>query len=123
MDENIYPHIIATGLENDKISHFYIAVENQLVSVCHITRIRVFFIANISSLTIKLDVFFFQVPSEWTFSQVFDVFFKIHMVFDITFEKNISPTMIFIGHYFYGLYTKEFKPTVTMKNLRDRFPE
>lgn len=40
------------------------------------------------------------------------------MVSDIDFEVNIAPAMVFIGHYLYGLKTKEFKPTTRISNLQ-----
>lgn len=39
------------------------------------------------------------------------------MTFDIEFDLNVAPAMTFIGYYFYGFRTKEFKTTLGMRNL------
>lgn len=43
------------------------------------------------------------------------------MIFEIEFEVNIAPTMIFMGRYLFGFKTKDFNPTMGMKNLIEKF--
>lgn len=62
-----------------------------------------------------------QVPHEWGFMKTLDLFFKIHMTFNIAFEKCIAPAMNFIGHYIYGLDLKEFRPTIRIRNFVEKF--
>lgn len=58
-----------------------------------------------------------QVPVDWNIVQVVDLFFKVHLIFDIKFEVNINPTMVFFGRFVYGFKSAAFKPSLTMTNL------
>lgn len=46
---------------------------------------------------------FFQVPSEFSFIQVIDLFFKLHKVFNLDFDKSIMQLMLFFGYFVYGM--------------------
>lgn len=63
----------------------------------------------------------FQIPMDWSFTQVVDIFFKIHFVFKIEFDENIKNMMFFFKRFFYGLIIeKKKKPTTRMRDLFDR---
>lgn len=47
--------------------------------------------------------FVFQVPIEFSFSQVFDLFFKIHHVFNVHYEDNLKNMMNFLQHFIYQI--------------------
>lgn len=63
------------------------------------------------------QIVYSQVPSDWTFQQTVDLFFKVHSVFDIKFEVNINPTMTFLARYLYGFKGSIYKTTLTMNNF------
>lgn len=60
-------------------------------------------------------------PIGWDFLQVIDLFFKIHMVFNIKFEINIAPAMKFLGHFMYEMGTDEFKQTLRVSDFYSKF--
>lgn len=112
MDKNIYPHIIAVGSSHSDISHFYVAVENHLIDVS-VWDIPILLELNLNYL------YFSQVSgsADWKITQIIDLFFKVHLIFDLKFEININPTMTFFARFLYGFKGNAFKPTLTMNNL------
>lgn len=44
LDKNVYPHIIACGPSVEGITHFFIAIENHLISVSFLAWFCVFYL-------------------------------------------------------------------------------
>lgn len=64
-----------------------------------------------------MNSFLLQLPYEWTFSQVFDFFFKAHKIFGLKFDPHIENAMIFLQSYVYKLNDGQKKPNQQMKEL------
>lgn len=121
LDKNVYPHIVAIGPSKKGISHFYIAIENHLIDVSLLLTISTNKIKFDKSQVIESCIFVcLQVPSQWDFNQIVDLFFKVHMVFDIKFEINIKPTMTFLAAFLYKFEGSAFKPTLSMTNWNNK---
>lgn len=56
-------------------------------------------------------------PSDWSFHQVFDFYFKAHKIFNLKFDAALENSMIFIQTYFYHITDGSKKPTQAMKEL------
>lgn len=62
----------------------------------------------------------FQVPSEYTAVQTFELFFKAHKVFGLEYEANIAPMMKICEHFFYKLPVKKFNPSLKMTDIYNK---
>lgn len=45
----------------------------------------------------------FQVPTDFDFVAVMDLFFKLHHVFNLHYHPNLKNFMIFIEHFIYDI--------------------
>lgn len=57
-----------------------------------------------------------QVPSTDMIS-IFDIFFKVHFVFNIEFEPNLVPAMNFLQYYVYKMPIYGYKPSNRMIDI------
>lgn len=58
---------------------------------------------------------------EWSFDQVFDLFFKTHAVFHEKFDANIANMMLFFKHFFYEMRDdKKTEPTTRMRDVFEK---
>lgn len=80
------PYIIAFGPSPKEIQLYFIVVDGNLINV----------------------------PAEFTFIDAFDLFFKLHHVFNLGFDYALKPMMSFIQHYLYKIVQPDFKPTTHM---------
>lgn len=58
--------------------------------------------------------FFSQVPPDFTFVQVVDMFIKIHKIFNFKYNSKIKQFMLFLEHYL--LKVKESFQHITPRN-------
>lgn len=65
--------------------------------------------------------YFFQVPDDFDAAQTFDLFFKVHKVFNLDFDPNIKPMMQFIEHSIFGIKIARFRESLQMKALKAEF--
>lgn len=63
---------------------------------------------------------FLQLPDDFSFEQVIDVFFKMHYVFEIKFDERLENTMYFLKNFTYKMNDRIRKPTTKMIELHDR---
>lgn len=122
--ENLYPYIIAYGPTKNCIESYYIDVEHHLIKVRHSPR------SNYNSITFEKCILIiltnaenicdFQMPNGYTIVQTFDVFFKVHKIFDLNFDKNIINAMHFIEHYLYKMIDKDVSITTRMQDIYNR---
>lgn len=59
----------------------------------------------------------FQVPDTFTTAEIFDLFWKVHKVFNLDFDPNLKPMMKFIQHFIFCIETKRCNVTPRMKDL------
>lgn len=52
-----------------------------------------------------------QVPPKTDFISAFDLFYKVHSVFNLPFSDDFKQLMIFFDHYVYRVCNKKNKPT------------
>lgn len=57
----------------------------------------------------------FQLPITCNFLKAFDLFFKLHKIFDLKFEPNISNVMRFVEYFIYKIQTEQ--PTDRMLEI------
>lgn len=62
---------------------------------------------------------FFQIPDHFNINQVYDLWFKIHHIFNINFDKQLVNAMLFIQHFVYGMKGPK-KPTTKMEDVFNR---
>lgn len=123
--ENLFPYIIAYGPKKNSIESYYIDVEQHLIKVRHNPRSNY-----IAILLQKIIIFIVltdaenicdsQMPNGYTILQTFDVFFKVHKIFDLNFDKNIINAMHFIEHYLYKMIDKNVSITTRMQDIHNR---
>lgn len=66
------------------------------------------------------SIIYLQVPDEFGFHQVIDLYFKLHHLFEIKFDDRLKNTFDFIQHYLYKLNHGACKPTTKMIELHHR---
>lgn len=109
---NKHPHIIALGISPKEIIHYYIAIEGELIDV----RAYLVYHSRVFGFVESNRFFKFQLPREYGFADVVDVFFKVHYVFSTEFEPNLTPLMSFLRHYLYKMLDRR-QPTNKMKEI------
>lgn len=68
-------------------------------------------------------LFSMQVPAEYSFIGVVDIFFKIHKVFNLHFDKAVHQLMLFIEYFIFGIATAyDGMTTNTKKYGKQIFP-
>lgn len=61
--------------------------------------------------------FFLQIPETYDIISVIDLFYKLHFVFDVDFEPNVSPMMVFLQRFVYNMIDRNRTPTNRMKEF------
>lgn len=56
-------------------------------------------------------------PSDFSFIQTVDFYFKAHMIFNLNFDPTIENIMIFLQVFIYKMEDSQKKPTHVMKEL------
>lgn len=111
---NSSPYIIAYGASPKEIIKYYIAVEQHLMDVSIYTFL--FYMAGFNY------IYMLQVPSQFDFSQVLDLFYKVHTVFHTNYDPQLENMFYYIEHYIYGVeHSKE--PSLKMIELYNYFFE
>lgn len=59
-------------------------------------------------------------PEGFDIVSTFDVFFKIHKIFNLHFEPNIKNAMNFAQHFLYGFKERGLKMTTRMEDIFNR---
>lgn len=112
--DNDHPYIIAYGPSRDNISCFYVEVEKHLIPVSSASG----YWDNLTSNKLfKFIRFYFQLPRECSWAEVFDFFFKIHKIFHLKYDTAIMNVMNFVQTFIYKVEDGQKKPTVQMKLL------
>lgn len=123
------PYIVAIGETKANIIRFYIEVERHFIPVSKglsesTDSFHTYWIKfhSIRFVWFCFTYFYqsFQLPDSFDFARAIDVFFKIHKIFDMNFDKNISNAMYFIQHYLYDINDSEKKPTPRMEDVYNR---
>lgn len=52
--------------------------------------------------------------------QTFDIFFKLHKVFNLNFDRNIANALNFVQHYLYNFDEQGVKMTPRMEDVYNR---
>jgi hypothetical protein len=94
-EHNNFPHIIVSGQSMENITHYYIAVEKEIINVA----------------------------TDFTAIMTLDLFIKLHMTFDLKFEPSISAMITFCLYYFYKLRVFDDKPLNPTTRMRDIYAE
>lgn len=100
------PYIIAIASQLENQLKFYIEVKKKLLCVSTFT------ITFLNYLTkFQMIDFHLQVPVGKTFLDVLNLFYKVHKVFNLKFNKNFSAVMNFIDFYIFDVKeTQRFIP-------------
>lgn len=63
-----------------------------------------------------------QIPPSYDIVHTFDIFFKIHHIFDLNFDKNIVNAVHFIQHFIYNMTDINIygKPSTRMEDVWNR---
>lgn len=72
--DNVDPFIVATGRSRASIEQYSIVVDGCVIDV----------------------------PREWNFVDVFDLFFKVHFVFDVQYNSNLRTFLRFFEKFAYN---------------------
>lgn len=59
-------------------------------------------------------------PQGFDIGLTFDVFFKLHKIFNLNFEPNIKNAMNFVQHFVYGFKERGVKMTTRMEDVHNR---
>lgn len=116
LKKNVYPYIIAVGDDKEKITNYYIDIENHLIPV-------IFFSSNLYKIKNKLRImnYVLQVPSDFNFLKAFDMFFKCHKVFHIEYSPSFVRLMHFIDYFIFETKNnKEIDLTITMRKIAEK---
>lgn len=65
-------------------------------------------------------LFTFQVPLQYNFIQVMDLFFKVHKIFDLDFNKSIKPMMVFLEYFIYKIRETGHYLTPRIREVADK---
>lgn len=87
--KNDYPFIVACGNKEDNITRYIIAIDNQPM----------------------------YVPTEFSFEQTVDLFFKMHYVLSLEFDPRMGNVFLFMEHYIYKMEGGEKTPYTSMIEL------
>lgn len=117
--KNTQPFIVACGETQDEIKSYIIYVDNDPIYVSCNIYCKIIFIIYESHIIINLFIYL-QVPDEFAFQQVIDLYFKLHHVFEIKFDDRLKNTFDFIQYYLYGLKKRACNPTTKMIELHHR---
>lgn len=107
-----FPIIIACGSSEAEIEYYCIKLENHVFPVC-----------KFSSICLLIHIIFYfmlfseQLPVNFTFPEVFDIYYKVHKIFDLCFEPNLRNMMFFIENYIYKIEEGIKKPTNRMLDI------
>lgn len=96
-----------TGLSPKKIVRYYIVVDQKFMNVCINTEKN-------GKHEILKNFYLLQVNKNFSFSQTFDLLYKTHYAFHLSFDEHLLPLMKFMGHYFYKIPLENFTPTTRM---------
>ncbi|XP_055304838.1 uncharacterized protein LOC129569726 [Sitodiplosis mosellana] len=83
-----YPTIVACGETSSEIQYFCLKVENQIIPL----------------------------PDDMDFLHVFDLFFKVHKIFDLKYEPRLHNMMVFVENFIYKV-KNEHRPTNRMLEI------
>lgn len=61
-----------------------------------------------------------QVPLENSAVQTFDIFYKLHKVFNLKYEANIAPMMTFCEFFIYKLPIRSFRAGLKMTEIYNK---
>lgn len=115
-EESAHPYILLIGPTPNDIRQYFIVVEHECINVRFVYNDQ--FILHFTILTMLTKLLFsLQVPAQFTFTEVFDLFFKAHYAFDLSFDESIDPMMTFIKHYFYQIAEVKYIPTTHMTRV------
>lgn len=113
-EDNTHPYILLIGPTPKDIRQYFIVVEQECINV------RLVYSKNIILYSIYMltkNRFSLQVPAQFSFTEVFDLFFKTHYVFNVSFDESIDLMMTFIKHYFYQIAELKYIPTTHMTRV------
>lgn len=113
-EEYSHPYILLFGPTQKNIRQYFIVVDHECINVRFVFYTLQYLL--ISIVLIK-NRFSFQVPAQFTFTEVFDLFFKAHYVFNVSFDESIDPMMMFIKQYFYKIRESKYIPTPHMARV------
>lgn len=60
-----------------------------------------------------------QIPPEFSFSMVIDLYFKLHHIFEMKFDERLQNAMFFLKHYVYKMKEGAKKPSTKMIDLHN----
>lgn len=110
--QNSHPYIAAYGTSTKDVLSFYIEVERNLISVS----LHLIFKSILNNVKFSI---FCQLPTEYGFIQTFDVFFKLHHVLGLRFDKTLENMVTFLQRLVYGL-NKGKTSTANMKQFFEK---
>lgn len=128
-----YPQIVVCGESREKITYHYIRLENLVFPVSWTmialanfenTSIDYFNIINtmqdivlLSNKNISFLDIQFKVPESFNFVQTFDLFFKVHKVFNQSFEPSLVCMLTFVQHAIFSMPEDGVIPTPRMNEV------
>lgn len=111
--DNHFPYMIAYGPTKDNIECYYIEVEKQLIKVRLTPKI-------VGDYVFEHTTYLFQMPNGNNILQTFDIYFKVHKIFNLNFDKNIMNAMHFVQYYVYKMEEDNVKMTTRMEDVYNR---
>lgn len=97
-------------------SKYYIGCQDRIISVRHTKHVTMVhwlfncinqfigqnsFLENLFLFLLLISLLLSKVPKDFTFVQVFDMFYKIHKIFNLSFNKKIKPMLSLVDHYIF----------------------
>lgn len=116
------PYIIAIGPDEKNTTSYYIVVKHQLITV--IMTYHIPFRAKMNRFLLYIAIFLLfikQIPRDYNFLFVLDLFLKTHLVFKISFDEKIRKLMQLLQYYIYKIKTiKLGELSLKMKSLCEK---
>lgn len=60
-------------------------------------------------------------PANFGIMGVFDLYFKVHKLFNLSFHPNIQPMMLFVEYYIFKMNENQSQLTARIRELATKF--
>lgn len=114
------PYIVAIFSMITKQANYYIYIENRALCVCKLLIWKVLkYVVTDSNWNLSPS-FLAQVPKNYTFIQVIDLFIKAHNVLHLNYSKEFCKVMQFLEFFIYDLTESKCHVTTRMNEVAGR---
>lgn len=71
----------------------------------------------VTSFRLLIFSYEFQAPNTYGIMEVFDMFFKVHKIFNLDFHPNIQPMMLFVEKYIFKMNHSQSQLTARIREI------